>query len=47
MRRLIQAIGPFALKPQIRRSPFESLACRRSSEARRKADDSQQGVEGL
>jgi len=26
MRRLIQAVGPFALKPQIRRSPFESLA---------------------
>lgn len=26
MRRLIQTIGPFALKPQIRRSPFESLA---------------------
>jgi DNA-3-methyladenine glycosylase II len=26
MRRLIQAVGPFALKPQIRCSPFESLA---------------------
>jgi DNA-3-methyladenine glycosylase II len=26
MRRLIQAVGPFALKAQIRRSPFESLA---------------------
>ena len=25
MRRLIQAIGPFALKPQIRCSPFEPL----------------------
>jgi DNA-3-methyladenine glycosylase II len=26
MCQLIQAIGPFALKPQVRRSPFESLA---------------------
>jgi DNA-3-methyladenine glycosylase II len=26
MRRLIQSVGPFDLKPQIRRSPFESLA---------------------
>jgi DNA-3-methyladenine glycosylase II len=26
MRRLIQEIGPFTLKPRIRRSPFESLA---------------------
>jgi DNA-3-methyladenine glycosylase II len=26
MRQLIQSIGPFALKPQIRRSPFEALA---------------------
>ena len=26
MRRLIEAVGPFTLKPRIRRSPFESLA---------------------
>ena len=26
MRRLIESVGPFALKPQIRRSPFEVLA---------------------
>jgi DNA-3-methyladenine glycosylase II len=26
MRRLIRTVGPFALKPRVRRSPFESLA---------------------
>ncbi len=26
MRRLVEAVGPFVLKPQVRRSPFESLA---------------------
>ena len=26
MRRLIEEIGPFTLKPKVRRSPFESLA---------------------
>lgn len=26
MRRLIQEVGPFALRPRVRRSPFESLA---------------------
>jgi DNA-3-methyladenine glycosylase II len=26
MRRLVEEIGPFSLKPKVRRSPFESLA---------------------